>query len=529
MIDREVALRSKAWPFNEARKLTDRVAAKPNGAPVIFETGYGPSGLPHIGTFGEVARTAMVRHAFSILSDRPTRLIAFSDDMDGMRKVPSNLPNQDMLLEHLNKPLTSVPDPFGTHESFGHHNNARLRRFLDQFHFDYEFMSATECYRSGMFDDTLLKVLTHYDDVMKIVVPTLGSERQQTYSPFLPICPETGHVLQVPVVEVNATDGTIVYQREDGKRTETAVTGGQCKLQWRADWAMRWTALGVDYEMSGKDLIESVKLSSRICRAIGGQPPVGFHYELFLDENGEKISKSRGNGISIEQWLHYASPESLALYMYQNPQKAKRLYFDVIPKAVDEYSRFLDKYRGQSDEERSSNPTWHIHGGHPPDEDIPVSFSLLFNLVSASNSHDKKTLWNFIQNYAPQANPSDNPILDRLVGFAINYYDDFVKPKKRFRAPSDEERVALEDLIHRLETLEAAGETSAEAIQSEIYAVGKEHAFENLRDWFTALYQVLLGQNQGPRFGTFVAIYGIPETIVLIRNALSPNDSIKTS
>ena len=528
-IDRETALESKAWPFEQARALLKHIAKKPEDQPVIFETGYGPSGLPHIGTFGEVARTSMVRKAFELLSDRPTRLIAFSDDMDGMRKVPGNLPNQELLRAHLNKPLTGVPDPFGTHDSFGAHNNARLCAFLDQFGFDYEFFSATECYTSGRFDDTLLKVLDHYDKVMAIVLPTLGEERRATYSPFLPLCEETGEVLQVPVVEQNPGAGTIVYERHDGSRVETLVTGGKCKLQWKADWAMRWAALEVDYEMAGKDLIDSVKLSSQICRAIGAKPPVGFNYELFLDENAQKISKTKGNGITIEEWLRYASPESLALYMFQSPRKAKRLYFDVIPKAVDEYITFLQKIPGQEPKEQLGNPVWHIHGGGWPAEEIPIGFSLLLNLVSASNAHDKDALWGFIQRYAEGVNPKSHPTLDKLVGYAINYYDDFVKPNKKFRAPTDEERAALEELIRRFETLEAKGERSAEAIQTEVYAVGKEMAFENLRDWFKALYEVLLGQSQGPRFGSFVAIYGIPETVGLIRKALAGGDMYASS
>lgn len=527
--DRETAMESKAWPFEQARQLLDHVAGQPDDQPVLFETGYGPSGLPHIGTFGEVARTSMVRHAFSILSDRPTRLIAFSDDMDGLRKVPSNLPNQELLEQNLNKPLTQVPDPFGTHDSFGAHNNARLRTFLDQFGFDYEFYSATECYQSGRFDETLLRVLNVYEKVLSIVLPTLGQERRATYSPFLPICEETGHVLQVPVLEVNEQAGTIVYQRDDGKKVETPVTGGRCKLQWKADWAMRWAALGVDYEMAGKDLIDSVKLSSQICRALGHAPPAGFNYELFLDEKGEKISKSKGNGITIDEWLRYASPESLALYMFQNPRKAKRLYFDVIPKAVDEYVTFLQKIPEQDGKDQLSNPVWHIHSGAWPHESMPISFSLLLNLVSASNAHDKETLWSFIHRYASDASPENHPILDRLVGYAINYYDDFVKPTKSFRAPSDKERAALEDLATRLEHLKAEGETGAEAIQSEVYAVGKEAEFENLRDWFKALYEVLLGQSQGPRFGSFVAIYGITETLALIRKALSGEDMLTSS
>lgn len=521
VISRDTALASRAWPFEEARLLLTRVEADGSDDAVVFQTGYGPSGLPHIGTFGEVARTTMVRHAFSILSDRPTRLIAFSDDMDGMRRVPANLPNRDMLNEHLHKPLTSVPDPFGTCESFAHHNNALLCSFLDRFDFDYEFKSSTDCYKSGEFDETLLLVLKHYEKVMNIVLPTLGTERRKTYSPFLPICTETGRVLQVPVVEVNAQEGTIVYEREDGERRTTKVTGGHCKLQWKADWAMRWAALGVDYEMAGKDLIESVDLSSQICQAIGRTPPQSFIFELFLDERGEKISKSKGNGITVEEWLRYAPPESLALYMFQSPRKAKRLYFDVIPRAVDEYLTFLSVHPRQSPDEQAANPVWHIHSGHVPQEQVPISFTILLNLVGASHAHDKKVLWGFIERYVSGIDRENTPLLDRLVDYAINYFDDFVQPAKKFRAPTAKERAALEDLIRRLEALEKSGEISADVIQTEIYAVGKERSFENLGDWFKALYEVLLGQSRGPRFGSFVAVYGIPETVVLIRKALS--------
>lgn len=522
-VTRDVAMEAKAWPFEEARKLLKRAEKRGPDEPIIFQTGYGPSGLPHIGTFCEVARTTDVRHAFETLTGHPTRLISFSDDMDGMRKVPPNLPNQEMLAQHLEKPLTSVPDPFGTHESFAHHNNARLRAFLDQYGFDYEFLSSTECYKSGRFDQTLLKFLENYDKIMTIVLPTLGKERQATYSPFLPICEETGNVLQVPVVERNVDAGTIVYQREDGKKIETLVTGGACKMQWKADWAMRWVALGVDYEMAGKDLIDSVALSSKITKAIGGTPPEGFNYELFLDENGEKISKTKGNGLTIDEWLRYASPESLALYVYNSPRKAKRLYFDVIPKAVDEYIAHLGNFEKQVDEpvKQAQNPVWHIHSGHPPSEHVPLSFNLLLNLVSASHSDDREVLWGFIRAYDESATPENHPLLDRLVGYAINYYKDFIEPTKTFRAATDTERTAMLDLITRFERIAAERPNDlAEALQTEVYAVGKEHGFDPLRDWFKALYEVLLGQSQGPRFGSFVALFGIEKTIALIKEKL---------
>ena len=520
MTSREDAINSKAWPFEEARKLLARMEATGDKSCVVFETGYGPSGLPHIGTFGEVARTSMVRHAFSLLApDMPTRLVCFSDDMDGLRKVPDNVPNGEMLAAHLEKPLTSVPDPFGTHDSFGAHNNARLQAFLDSFGFDYEFVSATAQYQAGAFDETLLAVLANYDKVLDIILPTLGEERRKTYSPFLPICPATGRVLMVPVSVIDAAAGRIAYPHpETGETAETLVTGGACKLQWKADWAMRWTALGVDYEMAGKDLSESVKLSSRIARALGATPPEGFSYELFLDENGEKISKSRGNGLTIEEWLAYAPPESLSLYMFQNPRKAKRLYFDVIPKAVDEYISFVDKFAEADAAQKLANPAWHIHAGAPPEKSAPVSFALLLNLVSASNADNKQTLWGFIGKYADGANAESHPLLDRLIDYALAYYRDFVAPNKKFRAADDTERAALAALDERLAALPANAD--AETIQTEVYAVGKAYFEDNLRGWFQALYQLLLGQDQGPRFGSFVALYGLAESRALIAHAL---------
>src|SRR3954469_25961623 len=313
-IDRSLAEAARAWPFEEARKLVARTGGKvPAKGYVLFETGYGPSGLPHIGTFGEVVRTTMVRQAFQRLSDIPTRLFCFSDDMDGLRKVPDNVPNKEMLAQHLGKPLSRIPDPFSNeHPSFGAHNNARLRAFLDRFGFDYEFASSTDYYTSGKFDTALLRMLERLEKVMAIMLPSLREERAASYSPFLPICPRTGMVLYVPISEHDVKAGTVSYDDPETKeRVTLPVTGGHCKLQWKPDWAMRWFALGVDYEMAGKDLIDSVKLSGKICAALGGTPPEGFNYELFLDDKGQKISKSKGNGLTIDEWLRYASPESL--------------------------------------------------------------------------------------------------------------------------------------------------------------------------------------------------------------------------
>jgi lysyl-tRNA synthetase, class I len=518
---------ARAWPFEEARRLIARLDRMPGGKDktVIFETGYGPSGLPHIGTFGEVARTSMVRHAFHVLTEgkRKSRLICFSDDMDGLRKVPDNVPNKDMLRAYLDKPLTSVPDPFSNaHPSFAHHNNARLMAFLDQFGFEYEFFSATERYKSGDMDATLLKMLEVYDDVMAIILPTLGAERQATYSPFLPVSPTSGKVLQVPMIERNAKAGTVVYIDPDsGQKVETKVTGGAVKCQWKADWAMRWTALGVDYEMAGKDLIESVTLSSKICKALGGTPPEGFNYELFLDEKGGKISKSKGNGLTIDEWLTYASPESLSLFMYHKPKAAKKLFFDVIPKTMDEYLSFLSKVGGEDGKARLDNPVWHIHSGTPPAAALPISFGLLLNLVSVSNTENKSVLWGFIQRYAPDANPQSQPILDKLVGYAINYYRDFLKPKKVYRAAVGHEIDALKALDALIAA--APADATAEALQDLVYEAGKSNGYtkETLRSWFGAIYEVLLGESQGPRFGSFVKLYGVAETRALIAKGLA--------
>ena len=516
---RDAAMQSKAWPFEEARRVLKRYQkAPPEKGYVLFETGYGPSGLPHIGTFGEVARTTMIKRAFELISDIPTKLICFSDDLDGMRKVPGNVPNPEKLQQYLQQPLTSVPDPFEKFDSFGDHNNAMLRRFLDTFGFEYEFISATEFYRSGQFDEVLLRAAERYDAIMKVMLKSLREERQQTYSIFLPIHPDTGRVLYVPMKEVNAKDGTITFDDEDGREMTLPVTGGNVKLQWKPDFGARWAALGVDFEMYGKDHSTNTPIYDSICEILGQKAPEHFTYELFLDENGQKISKSSGNGVSIDEWLTYASTESLSYFMYQKPKTAKRMHFDVIPRAVDEYHQQLRAYPTQDAKAQLNNPVWHIHGGEVPESRMVVPFSMLLNLASVAGAEDKEQLWGFIQRYAPDASPETNPDMDQAAGFAVCYYNDFVKPTKTYRLPTDLEREALEDL--RAQLAGWTGGLDAEELQGIVFACGRER-FDPLRDWFKALYEVLLGASQGPRFGGFIALYGVEETLELIDNALA--------
>jgi len=523
---KKFAEKSNAWPFVEARNLRDRLdkiesfAPRDKNTPVLFETGYGPSGLPHIGTFGEVARTNIVRNAFEVLTDRNTKLICFSDDMDGFRKIPENVPNKDLLEKFIEHPLTSVPDPFEKFSSFGDHNNHKLQEFLDHFNFEYEFVSATECYKSGKFDDALKKILLNYEKIKNIILPTLGEDRKKTYSPFLPVCPKSGKVLQVNITSINTKNNTVSYIDEDTKELVTvSILGGSCKLQWKCDWAMRWFALGVDYEMSGKDLSESVILSSKILRVLGGTPPSGFSYELFLDNNGEKISKSKGNGLSIEEWLRYGSPESLSLFMYTNPKRAKRLFFDVIPKTTDEYFLHLKKYSEQDTRGKIDNPVWHLHKGSPKSNDLPVTYTLLLNLVSVCYASDPDIVWGYVKTYSPNSKRTKE--LDDLIDLAVNYYKEKIEPQKKYRLPNEKERKGITELINTLSTLN--NETSSDDIQAIVFAIGKKLEYENLREWFKGLYETVLGQSEGPRMGSFIKLYGIEPTKKLLENVILGN------
>ena len=520
MLDKNLIQSTSSWPFVEIRKLLkDRKDIIKTKNKITFQTGYGPSGLPHIGTFGEVARTSMMINALNHIQNIDHELITFSDDMDGLRKVPDNIPNDEILKKNLGKPLTSIPDPFNKYQSFGEHNNEMLKEFLKKFKFNFIFKSSTLNYKKGVFNNSLMRVLEKYEEIMEIILPTLRDERRKTYCPFLPICPNTGKVLEIPLLSMDKKKGIIIFEN-NGKKIETSILDGNCKLQWKVDWAMRWFTFDVDFEMYGKDLTESAILSNKICRTLGKTPPNGFAYELFLDEKGEKISKSKGNGISIEQWLRYASPESLSLYMYPNPKRAKKLYSEVVPKAVDEYLSLIEKYPGQKEKDQILNPVWHVHNGKPPKEKIVMPFSMLLNLVGSSNADNKEILWKFINRFHKEIKPKDHKILDELTNYAINYFKDKVEPNKKFKTPNDEEKKALKNLVSKLEKVDQ--NLNPEDIQTVVYSVGKENGYDkNLRDWFKLIYQVLFGEEDGPRMGFFVNFFGLEETIKLI------NDKVK--
>ena len=519
MVKKENLDKTSAWPFVEAKKmLRERKNNIEKKGKIILQTGYGPSGLPHIGTFGEVARTSMIVNALKHLTDLPTEIITFSDDMDGLRKVPDNVPEKQLLEKNLHKPLTQVPDPFKKYKSFGEHNNEMLKNFLDNFKFKYSFKSSTDLYKSGFFNSSLQIILENYDGIMNIILPTLGKERQKTYSPFLPICPKTGHVLEVPVKEINKEKSKIIFDNK-GDDLEVSILNGNCKLQWKVDWAMRWYALDVDFEMYGKDLIESAILSTKIIKLIGKRQPSGFAYELFLDEKGEKISKSKGNGITIDQWLNYASPESLSLYMYQNPKRAKKLYKEIVPKTVDEYLELIEKAKNQNELQLLMNPLWHVHDSKVPNENLIMSFSMLLNLVETSNANNKELLWKFVKKYKKDILEKDFPIFDNLVGYAIKYFNEVIKAQKNYKSPSKEEKLALEALVKTLDKCNDA--MSPEDIQTLIYSTGKDNGYaENLRDWFKLIYQVVFGDENGPRMGFFISFFGVKETKDLIINKI---------
>ena len=519
MIEKTNLDKTNAWPFVEAKKiLQEKKTSIEKKGKITLQTGYGPSGLPHIGTFGEVARTSMIVNALNHLTNLPKEIITFSDDMDGLRKIPNNVPNQEILNQNLHKPLTSVPDPFKKYNSFGEHNNEMLKNFLNKFKFEYNFKSSTSLYKSGFFNSALQIVLENYQGIVDIIIPTLGKERQKTYSPFLPICPETGIVLEIPVLEILKDKSKIIFDN-NGKKLESSILDGNCKLQWKVDWAMRWYALDVDFEMYGKDLIESAILSSKVIKLMGKNNPSGFAYELFLDEKGEKISKSKGNGITIDQWLEYASPESLSLFMYQNPKRAKKLYKEIVPKAVDEYLDFIEKGKTQNELQLLMNPVWHVHNGKMPKEKIIMTFSMLLNLVETSNADTKELLWKFVKKYNKNIVENEHSIFDNLISYAIKYFNDVIKLRKQYKKPNEDEKKALEALIKALESCN--DKMAPEDIQTQIYSVGKENGYkENLRDWFKLIYEVVFGVENGPRMGFFISFFGVNETKQLIKDKI---------
>ena len=525
-----IATEAKSWPFEQARALLRALIAKRlhadvkvahehlragriaevvallGTAPVVFETGYGPSGPPHIGTFAEVVRTSWVRRAFEELTGMSTLLVAFSDDYDGFRRVPDGMP--DSMNEHLGYALTTVPDPFGEHQSFGDRNNALLRGFLDRFHFtDIDFVSSTESYQSGVFDETLLKVWDNYQAIMDVMIPTLGAERAATYSPFMPL-DALGRVLQVPV-RLGQERGTIVYESPTGT-VLSRVTGGEAKLQWKIDWAMRWAALGIDYEMHGKDLIESQQISSKVCRILGVEPPLTYFYELFLDAEGQKISKSKGNGLSMEDFLSYTIPPALEHFMFGSPRSASRLHHGVIGRSTDDYLKALKAYPALGDRQRLDSPVWHIHRGNPPIHETDISYGLLINLATVTAAPSGDVLTRHMGGL-DDLSESDSVLVQSMIDGAVAYVGDHVE--RSVRSPTPMEETALSDLATRLEAME---DVSAEDYQTVVYQVGKDHGFDPLRSWFQCLYEVLLGSSDGPRFGNFIAAYGRRETIDLI-------------
>ncbi len=540
ILSKEHYLKSNSWPFLEAKKILEKIGSKtPKKGYVLFETGYGPSGLPHIGTFGEVVRTSFVRYAFGLIAPEiPSKMFCISDDIDGLRKIPDNIPNQDLIKANLGKPLTSVPDPFGTHKSYGDHMNARLIAFLDQFGFEYQFISATKKYKSGDFDQTMLKVLEKYEEIMSLMLKNLGQERQETYSPFMPIDIESGKVIDKGVLGVDKEKGTVIYVDELGVKKEVPVTGGNCKLQWKIDFAARWYSLEVDYEICGKDHLPNEKIYRQLCQILGKEPPVNYFYEMFLSADGAKISKSKGNGISVEDWLKYAPEESLSLYMWQKPKTAKRLYFDVIPKAMDEYLTFLSAFDQETDlAKKVENPVLFIHSGNVPKPECVLSFSLLLNLASACNPENDNVLWGFISKYHSSQNGNQQqelskttcPNLAKMVHCVINYYNDFIKTNKNYRSSTEAEKQAIIDLKNSLIELNLQSENhpnpteliGANNLQNLVFAIGKKHGYENnMRDWFSALYQILLGQNDGPKMGSFIELFGVNNFTQLVQARL---------
>jgi lysyl-tRNA synthetase class 1 len=505
-----------SWPFIEAQKIAARVKKQDLPDPIVFETGFGPSGLPHIGTFAEVARTVFVKNAFEHLTGRPAVIYAFCDDMDGLRRVPKNLPNQDRLAEHLGKPLSAIPDPFGCCESYSDHMENELVKLLNHYKFDYQLKSSTREYKSGVFNPGLHLILENAEPIKQIIIPTLKEENRENWSPFFPVCANCGRIYTTRVTGYFPEQDTISYECVEsfgdefkvqgcGHKQETSILDGAVKVGWKVDWALRWFSYQVTYEMYGKDLIDSALQSGRIKRLLGGWPPEGMTYEMFLSEEGKKISKSIGEGLSIDTWLKYAPIESLLYYLFQNPRKQRRLYFDIIPKNVDEYLAELVRYPGLSEKDKSDSVLWQIErSGH----DVPVytsgiNFSLINNLISGMGSDNKNLLLDYLKRYDPKVSENKKTVSD-LLDSGLNYFRNFIEPQKKYRKPTREEAEILKELKSRLDQYKGEDE---DEIQAMVFDVARDKGIEP-PDLFKTIYQVLLGQDRGPRFGTFTKLIG---------------------
>ncbi len=512
----------KEWPFVESRRILDRLERLGKSS-VTAETGYGPSGLPHIGTFGEVARTSFVLQALATVAPKvESRIIAFSDDMDGLRDVPKNLPNGQMLTSHLGKPLTAIPDPFGQEKSFAHYMNHRLRDFLDSYGFRYQFASSTESYASGVFDEGLRRIMGNYDAIRDLFTATIAEEKRAAWSPFFPICESCGRVYSTRVTELDTKGFRVAYACDAplagkygscGHTGSTSVLGGTCKVGWKVDWALRWFSLGIDYEMHGEDLLDSARLSSKIVKILGGEPPELFKYELFLDEKGKKISKKIGNGISLEQWLRFAPVDSLLYIMYVKPQQAKKMGLPILPEILDQYLELVAEYDGAED-----SPVPFIsrlsHGAHAGklEGQKTITYSLILELILALNQDDPRIVRDYLLKYQP-AIAGNVAYYEELIKDALAYYREVLLPSRKAEPADHLMDDTLRALRDELARLEAAGTApDADALQTMAFQLAKDRDVK-MKDWFRALYRVFLGQSQGPRIGSFIALLGYKDCI----------------
>ena len=515
------------WPYEEARKLVDRAQGYQPGRPVIFESGFGPSGLPHLGTMCEVLRPAYVRRALENVGDgRPARLIVFIDDIDGLRKVPESVPHRDEWKRYLGQPVARIPDPFGCCKSFADHMIDLLSKFLAPVEVDLELARASEMYASGRFDDALKLMLDKREDIIRVITPTLREENRAGWSPFMPICPACGQVNSTRVVAYHPDRAAVEFSCERdfggahgcGHRAEQSVLGGNAKVGWKVDWALRWYVLKVDYELYGKDLIDSARLSGQILRLLGGKPPIGFPFEMFLDEEGHKISKSVGRGVTVDDWQRYAPIEVLKYFLLLSPRRARKLFIETIPQYVDEYLDALREYARADNVEARRNMALEfvLQSRSSRRFDSSLTYSMTMNLVAALGSSDRDLIWKYLTRYDPAiAGDAETEALGRtLMDCALNYYADFIEPTKKRYAPNNSEREQLKKLI---EFLEANPDAPGDEIEKKIYDLGREY-YPKPGNIFPLLYRVLLGQDRGPRLGAFIRL-ATPARVVELLNA----------